>query len=133
MAILLGSNFSLSIDGSTVAGVRDVTVSSTANEITFQPYGSRSVYTYTTGSSIELSFETIDSSWFATADSLIASGEQTPVVITDTLGNTAWSFNAVVTSISDGQPLDGVRSVQTTMKLYFFDAGTPLRLGDTNP
>lgn len=133
MAISLGREFTLSIAGSTVAGVRDTTVNETANEITFQPYGSRQVFTYTTGYSVDLSFETIDSAWFATGTALLESGEQTTVIITDTASSTVWSFNAVVTSISDGQPLDGVRSVQTTLKLYFYDAGSPLRAGDTNP
>ena len=133
MAISLGREFTLSIAGSEVVGVRDTTVNETANEITFQPYGSRQVFTYTTGYSVDLSFETIDSAWFATGGALLESGEQTPVIITDTASSTVWSFNAVVTSISDGQPLDGVRSVQTTLKFYFYDAGSPLRAGDTNP
>jgi hypothetical protein len=133
VAISLGREFTLSIAGSEVAGVRDTTVNETANEITFQPYGSRQVFTYTTGYSLDLSFETIDSAWFAAGGALLESGEQTPVIITDTASSTVWSFNAVVTSISDGQPLDGVRSVQTTLKLYFYDAGSPLRAGDTNP
>ena len=133
MAISLGREFTLSIAGSAVTGVRDTTVNETANEITFQPYGSRQVFTYTTGYSVDLSFEAIDSAWFATGGALLESGEQTPVIITDTASSTVWSFNAVVTSISDGHPLDGVRSVQPTLKFYFFDAGSPLRAGDTNP
>ncbi len=133
MAISLGREFALSIAGSEVAGVRDTTVNETANEITFQPYGSRQVFTYTTGYSLELSFETIDSAWFAAGVALLKSGKQAPVIITDTASSTVWSFNAVVTSISDGQPLDGVRSVLTKLKLYFYDAGSPLRASDTNP
>lgn len=133
MAISLGSQFTLSIAGSTVAGVRDVTISETASELTFQPYGSRTSFTYTTGCAVELSFETIDDGWFSTGVTLLGNGQQTPVVITAPGGGTAWSFNAVVTSMSDGQPLDGVRTIQTTLKQYFYDGGAPLRAGDTNP
>lgn len=133
MAISLGSQFGLSIAGSVVAGVRDVTINQTTTELTFQPYGSRASYTYTTGYAVELSFETIDDAWFSTGGTLLESGEQTPVVITAPGGGTAWSFNAVVTSITDGQPLDGVRTIQTTLKQYFYDGGSPLRAGDTNP
>jgi hypothetical protein len=70
VAISLGREFTLSIAGSEVAGVRDTTVNETANEITFQPYGSRQVFTYTTGYSLDLSFETIDSAWFAAGGAL---------------------------------------------------------------
>lgn len=133
MAILLGSQFGLSIAGSVVAGVRDVTINETTTELTFQPYGSRQSFTYTTGYAVELSFETIDDAWLATGGTLLESGEQTPVVITAPGGGTAWSFNAVVTSMSDGQPLDGVRTIQTTLKQYLYDGGSPLRAGDTNP
>lgn len=133
MAISLGSGFSLSIEGGTVAGVRDVTISETATELTFQPYGSRQSYTYTTGYAVELSFETIDNSWFTTGGTLLESGEQTPVVIKAPGGGTSWSFNAVVTSMTDGQPLDGVRTIQTTLKKYFYGGGSPLRSNDTNP
>lgn len=133
MAISLGRDFTLSVAGGTVAGVRDVTISETATELTFQPYGSRSSFTYTTGYAVQLSFETIDDGWFATGNTLLESGEQTPVVITAPDGGTAWAFNAVVTSMTDGQPLDGARTIQTTLKRYFYDAGTPLRAGDQNP
>ena len=132
MAISLGRDYTLSIQGSTVAGVRDVTISETATETSFQPYGSRQIFTYTTGYSVDLSFETIDDAWFSTAITLLESGEQTPVIISAPGGGNAWSFNAVVTSVSDAQPLDGVRAVQTTLKSYFFDGGSPLRTGDTN-
>jgi len=133
VAISLGREFTLSIAGSEVTGVRDVTINQTANEITFQEYGSREVNTYTTGYSYELSFESMDSNWFNTAYARLESGFQVQVIITDSASTTVWSFDAVVTSVSDSQPLDGVRSVQTTLKLYFFDSGSPLRLGDTNP
>ena len=133
MAISLGREYTLKIDGITVTGTRDVTINETATELSFQPFGSRSIFSYTTGYSIDISFECIDSGWFVDGLVLLESGEHTPVQIIDSGLNSVWSFNAVVTSIAETQPLDGVRAVQTTLKRYFYDDGDPLRVGDTNP
>lgn len=102
MAIVLGRNCTVSLNGVAVPGVRTVTASETTQEIEVRPYGSRAVHTYTTGYDIEVEIETIDGTAADSAVALIESGAAVAVV------GTGFSFYGVVINVTNDQPLDGV-------------------------
>ena len=110
MAIYLGRNVVVTWDGVTVPGVRDVQVSvaGTSREIT--PFGSRATISYHTGYSVSISIDTIDDAASTTAIAAAIAGTEIAVV------TNGYSFSAVVTNVSDSQPLDDRRvwSIQMT-------------------
>jgi hypothetical protein len=110
VAIVLGRDCTLDIGGS-VAGVREVTYTGTAEEIQYQPYGSRDVFRYTTGYSQEVTVESIDDSFLSDAKDYLASGEDVSV------SGTGFTFNAVVVSVNARQPLDDVCSFTVVFKV----------------
>lgn len=108
MAITLGKDCTLSINGNAVVGVRNVTAEESVTEQEFVPYGSRLSRVYPTAYGLTVSLETIDDSFdFVTA---LEAGTELNVV------GTGFSFVGVVTSVSDSQPLDGVRTFSVTMR-----------------
>ena len=110
MAIYLGRNASVTWDGVAVPGIRDVQVSvaGTTREIT--PFGSRATFSYPTAYAVSITIDTIDDAAATTATAAAIAGTEIAVV-TD-----GYSFSAVVTTVSDSQPLDDVRvwSIQMT-------------------
>jgi len=110
MAISLGRNVSVTWDGVAVPGVRDVQVSvaGTTREIT--PFGSRETFSYHTGYLVSITIDTIDDAAATTAVAAAIAGTEIAVI------TNGYSFTAVVTSVSDSQPLDDVRvwSIQMT-------------------
>lgn len=110
MAILLGRDCSLTVNGQPVAGVRSVTASESTQEIEVRPFGSRQVFTYTTGYAVEIAIETIESSTAVDAVGFLQAGTELAVV------GTGFSFVGVVTSVTDNQPLDDVRSFTITIR-----------------
>jgi hypothetical protein len=110
MAISLGRDVVVTWDGVTVPGVRDVQVSvaGTTREIT--PFGSRHTFSYHTGYSVSISIDTIDDAAATTAIAAAIAGTEIAVV------TNGYSFSAVVTNVSDSQPLDDARvwSIQMT-------------------
>jgi hypothetical protein len=110
MAISLGRNVVVTWDGVTVPGVRDVQVSvaGTTREIT--PFGSRHTFSYHTGYGVSISIDTIDDAAATTAIAAAIAGTEIAVV------TNGYSFSAVVTNVSDSQPLDDARvwSIQMT-------------------
>jgi hypothetical protein len=108
MAITLGKDCTISINGGAVVGVRSVTAEESVTEQEFVPYGSRLSHVYPTAYGVTVSLETINDSYdFATA---LEAGTELNVV------GTGFSFVGVVTSVSDSQPLDGVRTFSVTMR-----------------
>lgn len=107
--ISLGRDAGLTWDGSPVDGVRDVSVSYTSQTIEVRPFGGRASFQYQTGYSVDLTVETIDSVAAAYAVAAAISGAEVAVVAG------GYSFTAVVTGVSDAQPLDGVRAYTVTM------------------
>jgi hypothetical protein len=103
MAIYLGRNASVTWDGVAVPGVRDVqvSVSGTTREIT--PFGSRHTFAYHTGYSVSITIDTIDDAAATTAVAAAIAGTEIAVV------TNGYSFSAVVTNVSDSQPLDDAR------------------------
>ena len=110
MAISLGRDAVVTWDGVAVPGVRDVQVSvaGTTREIT--PFGSRATISYQTAYGVSITIDTIDDAAATTATAAAIAGTEIAVV-TD-----GYSFTAVVTNVSDSQPLDDARvwSIQLT-------------------
>lgn len=104
MAISLGRNCVLTWDSVTVPGVRDVVVSSATQTLDFQPFGSRASYKYPTAYSASLTVVTIDSAAATTAEAALEAGTEIAV------SADGWTFTAIVTAVSDSQPLDDVRA-----------------------
>lgn len=102
MGIVLGRNCTVSLNGSPVDGVRTVTASETTQEIEVRPFGSRAIYTYTTGYGVEVQIETIDADAVDSAVTLLEGG--TVVAVT----GDGFSFYGVVTNVTNSQPLDDV-------------------------
>ena len=110
MAITLGRDCTLTVGGSTVVEVRQVTADETVTEQEFTPYGSRESHVYPTAYGLSVSFETIDDSQAGTFASYAENGTEVAVA------GTGFSFTGVVTSISENQNLDGVRTISVTIK-----------------
>ena len=110
MAIYLGRDAYVTWDGVSVPGIRDVQVSvaGTTREIT--PFGSRATISYHTAYGVSITIDTIDDAAATTAPAAALAGTEIAVV------TNGYSFSAVVTNVSDSQPLDDARvwSIQLT-------------------
>lgn len=109
MAIILGRDCTITVGGDPVSA-RDVTASESAEEIAFKPFGSRDVYTYTTGYSVEVSVESIDDAFFDDAVGWCEAGTELAVA------GTGFSFTGVAVSVSVRQPLDDVCTYTVVFK-----------------
>jgi ABC-type amino acid transport substrate-binding protein len=102
VAIVLGRDCTVSLNDSAVGGVRTVTATETTQEIEVRPFGSRSIFTYTTGYGVEVQIETIDADAVDAAVTLLESGDVVAVT------GDGFSFYGVVTNVTNSQPLDDV-------------------------
>jgi hypothetical protein len=109
LAITLGKDCSINVNGA-IVGVRDVQLSSTARTIEVEEYGSRYVAVYQTGFSETVTIEMNDDTSMAGVVTGIVQG----MALTVTGGRGSWNFPAVVTSISESNPLDGVATFSFT-------------------
>lgn len=123
MAITLGRNCTISVGladstPTAVVGVRNVTAEQSVTEHEFVPYGSRVSVVYPTAYATTVSLETIDDNAAASLafSTWLQQGDKVDVV------GTGFSFTGVVTSVSDSQPLDGVRTFNVTIRATFTDA-----------
>ncbi len=103
MAITLGKDCTVSAGGN-IASARSVTWQQTARTIDIEEYGSRYADVYTTGYDVSVTIELNDS--VDTANVLASLNDGTVIQVSGGAG--AWSFPAVVTSISESDPIDGV-------------------------
>jgi hypothetical protein len=103
VAITLGKDATLTVGGA-ITSVRNVTWNASARTIEIEEYGSREQAVYSTGWAATVSFEINDS---ANLD-LTKLTNGTLVAVSG--GTGGWVFNAVVTSITETNPLDGVTS-----------------------
>lgn len=103
MAITLGKDVTVSIGGN-IASARSATLSETARTIPIERYGSRFEEFYSTGRTATVSITLNNGSDTAALFATLQSG----VAITVSGGSGGYSFPAVVTSISETCPLDGV-------------------------
>jgi hypothetical protein len=103
VAITLGKDVTVSIGGN-IASARSATLSETARTIPIERYGSRFEEFYSTGRTATVSITLNNGSDTAALFATLQSG----VAITVSGGSGGYSFPAVVTSISETCPLDGV-------------------------
>jgi len=103
VAITLGKDCTVSAGGN-IASARNVTWQQTARTIDIEEYGSRYADVYTTGYDVSVSIELNNSADTATVLASLEAG--TSIMVSGGAG--AWSFPAVVTSISESDPIDGV-------------------------
>lgn len=103
MAITLGKDCSIRIGG-TVVGVRNVTLSESARTIEINAYGSRESTVYSTGYDCGVQIELINSASVGAAFSALHKGSR----VTVQGGAGGFSFQAVITGITETDPIDGV-------------------------
>lgn len=106
MAITLGRNTSVSVDGNLVSA-RNLTISYTAKLIDVNAANERMVQSYNCGYDATLSAEVNDPSDASGAISSIQSGS----VVSCSGGASGISFQGVVTSVTETAPVDGVATV----------------------
>ena len=103
MPITLGKDCSISF-GSISTGVRNVTLTESARTIEVNKFGSRYAGTYNTGYECTVSVELNNSTGIAGAFEKMHSGG----TFTVSGGAAGFSFLAVMTSITETDPIDGV-------------------------
>ena len=113
MAITLGKDTQVIVDGSVLPGVRSISWSGSARTIEVHEYGSRLAAVYTTGYEVSVSIEVIDSDGVFGAFDYFQNGGA--VVISGGAGG--WEFPFTVTSIAESDPLDGVATFTIEAKL----------------
>jgi hypothetical protein len=108
--ITLGKDCTITVNGA-IASARNVTFSASARTIDVEEYGSRLNTVYSTGYDLSVSFE------FNNSDDLDADDFYDGEVVTVSGGEGNWSFPAVVTSITETDPLDGVATFNVECRL----------------
>ena len=106
MAITLGKDCFISLDGGKIASARNVTLTESARTIEVNPYGSRYAATYSTGYECTVSVELNDADDLGSAFEKMHTGGTFEV----SGGAAKFSFLAVLTGISETDPIDGVAS-----------------------
>jgi len=104
VAITLGKDCTISLDGGYIASARNVTLTESARTIDVNPYGSRYAATYSTGYECTVGVELNDVAGLGTAFSKMHSGGTFQV----SGGAGGFSFLAVLTGISETSSIDGV-------------------------
>ena len=104
MAITLGKDCRISLDGGVIASARNVTLTESARTIDVNPYGSRYAATYSTGYECTVSVELNDVAGLGTAFQRMHAGGTFHV----RGGAAGFSFLAVLTGITETDPIDGV-------------------------
>jgi hypothetical protein len=106
MAITLGKDCSIALDGGVILSARNVTLTESARTIDVNPYGSRYAGVYSTGYECSVSVELNDAADLGTAFTRMHEGG----TFTVNGGSGGFSFLAVMTGISESDPIDGVAS-----------------------
>jgi activator of HSP90 ATPase len=101
VAITLGKDCQINVNGQ-IGSARNVTFTGSTRTIDVEEYGSRINSVYSTGYSLSVSFEFNDSAHLS-FEQLLNGTE-----ITVSGGAGGWSFPAIVTAISETDPIDGV-------------------------
>ena len=110
MAITLGKDATLTV-GDVIASVRNVQFRASSRTIEIEEYGTREAAVYSTGWNASVSFEINDD---ADMDlDLLLDG--TLVAVSG--GEAGWSFDAIVTDITEAATLDGVVTWQVECAL----------------
>lgn len=106
MAITLGKDCSITLDGGTVLSARNVTLSESARTIDINEFGSRYSAVYSTGYDCTVSVELNDPADLGSAFSRLHTGTSFSVQG----GAAGFSFQAVITGISESDPIEGAVS-----------------------
>ena len=106
MAITLGKDCSIVLDGGQIFSARNVTLTESARTIDVNAYGSRYAAVYSTGYECSVSVELNDAADLGTAFQKMHTGG----TFTVNGGAAGFSFLAVMTGISETDPIDGVAS-----------------------
>ena len=106
MAITLGKDCSIVLDGGLIFSARNVTLTESARTIDVNAYGSRYAAVYSTGYECSVSVELNDAADLGTAFQKMHTGGTFQV----SGGAAGFSFLAVMTGISETDPIDGVAS-----------------------
>lgn len=104
MAITLGKDCSISLDNGTIFSARSVTLNESARTIDINAFGSRYAAVYHTGYDCTVSVELNDADDLGTAFNHMHAGTTFQV----SGGAGGFSFTAVMTGISESDPIDGV-------------------------
>lgn len=104
MAITLGKDCVIILDGGLVLSARNVTLSESARTIEINEYGSRYSAVYSTGYDCTVSVELNDPADLGSAFARLHTGTSFSV----SGGAAGFAFQAVVTGISESDPIDGV-------------------------
>jgi hypothetical protein len=104
VAITLGKDCTVLLDGGVIVSARNVTLTESARTIEVNPYGSRYAATYSTGYECTVSVELNDAVHLGTAFPKMHSGGTFQV----SGGAGSFAFLAVMTGISESDPIDGV-------------------------
>ena len=113
MAITLGRNCTISVGGN-IASARNVTISESARTIDVEEFGSRINAVYSTGYDATVSVELNDPADIGSAGfGFLQNG--TPITVSGGAGG--WSFDAVVTGISESFGVDGVATFNVEAKM----------------
>lgn len=111
MAITLGKDCSVSIGG-TIASARNVSFSASARTIEVDAFFSREAAVYSVGWDATVSVEFLDSDSIDVRSHLISGA-----LVSISGGAGGWSFDAVVTSVTESDPIDGVATYTAECKL----------------
>jgi hypothetical protein len=112
MAVTLGKDCSVSVGGA-ITSARNVSFTSTAKTIDIDPYGSRGFPVYSVGYDTTVVVEFNDNTSAGGIWTNLENGSQISV----SGGAGSWSFDAVVTGISETDPIDGVATFTVEAKL----------------
>lgn len=104
MAITLGKDCTITLDNGQVASARNVTLSESARTIEINQYGSRYAAVYSTGYDCTVSVELNDPADLGSAFSRLHSGTS----FTVNGGAAGFAFQAIVSGITESDPIDGV-------------------------
>lgn len=104
MAITLGKDCTIRVGSGTVVGVRNVTLSESARTIEVNAFGSRYAAVYSTGYDCSVQIELNDPAALGAAFTALHQGSR--LTVSGGAGN--FSFQAVVTGITETDPIDGV-------------------------
>ena len=113
MAITLGKDCSIVLDGGVILSARNVTLSESARTIEINEFGSRYSAVYSTGYDCTVSVELNDPADLGSAFGRLHTGTSFSVYG----GAAGFGFQAVVTGISESDPIDGVVSCTIEAKM----------------
>lgn len=104
MAITLGKDCTIRLDGGVIASARNVVLTESARTIDINEYGSRYAAVYSTGYECSVQVELNDPAHLGSAFNRMHAGTR----FTVSGGAGGFAFQAVITGITESDPLDGV-------------------------